>query len=95
MKVIKFGGQQRVIFRKIVESNARESVWFSKASCTLECYPEPGLVTIGAFFVPAIDSLDRYCGSNPSIPVDQNLRAALSTLLKFLASGKFIHCTVE
>ena len=55
---IKSGGQQKMIFRTINEANAREIVSFSNATCSLKFVDEgPGLITAGAFFVPAMSFL--------------------------------------
>ena len=84
-------GVDQMIFRKINEANAREIVSFSNATCTLNFVDEdPGLITVGAFFVPAINILDKYCCAHPSIPDNPDEQAVLAILLQYLSSCKYI-----
>ena len=91
---IKSGGQQKMIFRRINEANAREIVPFgivpwSDATCILRFVDEdPGFVSAGVFFIPAIDILDKYCCAD-AIPEDPDHRAVLSILLQYLSSCKY------
>ena len=88
---IKTCGWNKMIFRKINEANAREIVSFSNATCTLTFLDEdPGFVTVGAFFVPAINILDKYCCAHPSIPDNPDEQAVLSILLQYLSSCKYL-----
>ena len=81
--------ESQVVFRKIIEANAREACSFSKASVILENYKsKPGLVSPGLFFTTAIKILDGYCAEEARIPADPDLQIALSKLLKYLSSGK-------
>ena len=88
---IKTCGWNKMIFRKINEANAREIVSFSNATCTLTYLDEdPGFVTVGAFFVPAINILEKYCCAHPSIPDNPDEQGVLSKLLQYLSSRKYL-----
>ena len=77
----------KMIFWKVLEANARESISFSNASCTLTWYKYPGLVPAALFFRDATNMLELYCSKeDPSIPEGKIHQELLLKLLKYLTS---------
>lgn len=85
----------QLAFFTVLQSNAStsSSVNFDSARCTVvlkEDEKGPLLIPIGRVFSKGYYVLDNFLGGEPYLPNDEAKLGALSELLQFLSSGKFL-----